>query len=145
MSKLSDLLVEEKLISKEQLELARKEVKTTGKKLSDCLLEKGFVDEAALAGFFSRTYAVDFMDLTVIEESIKLNSFELSRFLPEENAREFTMVPVMLERGKLTIAIFNPEDSFLGLDYLKNSARNFDCVVAEKSKIENVLGIVYGK
>ena len=43
--RLGDLLVREKLITREQLEKALSEQKTTGSRLGSCLVKLGFVPE----------------------------------------------------------------------------------------------------
>ena len=110
--RLGDVLVEQQLISPEQLGQALELQRATGKKLGRLLIEANLITEEALAHVLARQLRVPFVNL----KTFPLKT-ELVRLLPETPARRFRAL-VLEERGEtLLVAMADPLDLF-GFDEL---------------------------
>jgi MSHA biogenesis protein MshE len=110
--RLGDVLVEQQLISAEQLTQALELQRATGKKLGRILIEANLITEEALAHVLARQLRAPFVNL----KTFPLKT-ELVRLLPETPARRFRAV-VLEERGDtLLVAMADPLDLF-GFDEL---------------------------
>jgi len=110
--RLGDVLVEQQLISAEQLVQALELQRATGKKLGRILIEANLITEEALAHVLARQLRAPFVNL----KTFPLKT-ELVRLLPETPARRFRAL-VLEERGDtLLVAMADPLDLF-GFDEL---------------------------
>ncbi len=110
--RLGDVLVEQQLISAEQLGQALELQRATGKKLGRILIEANLITEEALAHVLARQLRAPFVNL----KTFPLKT-ELVRLLPETPARRFRAL-VLEERGDtLLVAMADPLDLF-GFDEL---------------------------
>ena len=110
--RLGDVLVEQQLISSEQLGQALELQRATGKKLGRILVEANLITEEALAHVLARQLRAPFVNL----KTFPLKT-ELVRLLPETPARRFRAL-VLEERGEtLLVAMADPLDLF-GFDEL---------------------------
>ncbi len=110
--RLGDVLVEQQLISAEQLKQALELQRATGKKLGRLLIEANLITEEALAHVLARQLRAPFVNL----KTFPLKT-ELVRLLPETPARRFKAL-VLEERGDtLLVAMADPLDLF-GFDEL---------------------------
>ena len=110
--RLGDVLVEQQLISAEQLAQALDLQRATGKKLGRLLIEANLITEEALAHVLARQLRAPFVNL----KTFPLKT-ELVRLLPETPARRFRAL-VLEERGDtLLVAMSDPLDLF-GFDEL---------------------------
>jgi len=105
--RLGDALVQQKLISEEQLKNALDLQRSTGKKLGRLLIEGGLITEEALANALSRQLRVPFVNL----KTFPLRG-EWVRLLPESAARRFRAL-VLEDKGEhLLVAVADPLDLF---------------------------------
>jgi MSHA biogenesis protein MshE len=80
--RLGDMLVQQNLVTGEQLKLALEEQKRSGRKLGRVLVESGYVTEEGISRGLARQFGADFVDL----KSFKPQP-ELIKLLPEAQAR----------------------------------------------------------
>ncbi len=104
--KLGEILVKEKLITSSQLEEALKYQVLYGGKIGINLIEMGFVKEEDIARMLSRKFKLPF----IAPERLNNIPAEIIAQIPAELAARHSVVPVALERKKLTIAMANPTD-----------------------------------
>ncbi len=102
---LGEMLVEENLITPEQLESALELQRRQGGKLSDILLNQGLVKPEDLAAVLSVLLNVPLIDL-------KRHAIQTSavRLIPEDMARKHTIIPLDVVGDSLVIAMADPED-----------------------------------
>ncbi len=112
--RLADLLVEEKLISKTQLDEALEVQKQGGDKLGTVLVEKGFINEEKLLQFLAEKTGVSYVSLADIGEIGE----EAVAAVPEAIARQKMLMPFNKTKERLTIAIADPLNVLI-LDDLK--------------------------
>ncbi|MFM5534763.1 MSHA fimbrial ATPase MshE [Aeromonas veronii] len=103
--RLGDLLVQELIISDDQLQLALQQQRQTGRKLGTTLIDLGFISEVQLLQFLARQLDVPFFDLnnlTIDAAAVPL--------LPEVQARRYRALAVNLTDDKVTVAMSDPAD-----------------------------------
>jgi hypothetical protein len=105
-TKLGELLVKEGAITRKQLEEALKCQVIFGGRLGTNLVEMGFIDEQALVETLSRQLEVPF----VSAEQLMSVSAEVINLISREMAEEYKIIPLSLDKKRLTIAIWDPSD-----------------------------------
>ncbi|WP_421287047.1 MSHA fimbrial ATPase MshE [Aeromonas veronii] len=103
--RLGDLLVQEQIISDDQLQLALQQQRQTGRKLGTTLIDLGFISEVQLLQFLARQLDVPFFDLnnlTIDAAAVPL--------LPEVQARRYRALAVNLTDNTVTVAMSDPAD-----------------------------------
>ncbi|MGL5588529.1 MAG: MSHA fimbrial ATPase MshE, partial [Aeromonas veronii] len=98
-------LVQEQIISDDQLQLALQQQRQTGRKLGTTLIDLGFISEVQLLQFLARQLDVPFFDLnnlTIDAAAVPL--------LPEVQARRSRALAVNLTDDKVTVAMSDPAD-----------------------------------
>ncbi len=106
-SGIGQLLVEEKLITNEQLEEALKEKKRYGGKIGSHLVRLGYISEATLSQFLGKQFKISSIDLATCE--IDRACVEM---IPQDIARKYLALPVFREGNKLIVAMANPDNVF---------------------------------
>jgi twitching motility protein PilT len=100
---LGEVLVEERLISREQLANALRRQRETGRPIGKILLEMGALDEEALVEAVARQLGVPFIDLVAFPPSVGVVTL-----VPKETALRHHAVPVDLVDGELLVAMVEP-------------------------------------
>lgn len=103
--RLGDLLVQEQIISDDQLQLALQQQRQTGRKLGTTLIDLGFISEVQLLQFLARQLDVPFFDLN----NLTIDAAAVS-LLPEVQARRYRALAVNLTDDKVTVAMSDPAD-----------------------------------
>jgi type IV pilus assembly protein PilB len=112
--RLADLLVEENLITLEQLQQALDSQKSGGEKLGTLLIDQGILPEEKLLQFLAEKTGISFVSLTEMGEI----SEEAIAAVPEAIARQKMLMPFNKTKDRLTVAIADPLD-VMALDDLK--------------------------
>ena len=132
--KISELLLNEGLITNDQLDAALIRQKETDLSLLRILVETGNLDENKRLNFFKRQFGVPTISLNAKE----IESGVFSQ-IPFAIARRHHLVPVRLDRDGLVVAMEDPSDVIL-LDTLKDIVGSrIKPVLAHSSEIEAVL------
>jgi len=105
VKRLGEMLVEENLITPEQLENALEAQRKQGGKLSDILVNSGYVRAEDLAAVLSIQLNVPLIDLK--RHGIQPNAL---RLIPEEMARKHTLIPLDIVDDALLVVMSNPGD-----------------------------------
>jgi type IV pilus assembly protein PilB len=126
------------LVTAEQLELARREQQRSGGRLAPILVQLGFVQPEALAGFLGKlagTTAVNLNRLTLTPDILSL--------VPPDVARRCVALPIARENGSLTVALADPFD-VTAVDMLQRiSGLHIHVVTATERDILNCQAIYY--
>ncbi len=110
--RIGDLLVQNKVITYDQLMIALAEQKISGRKLGSALIELNFINETNLLNFLSRQLQIPFIDITQYKRDD-----EVSATLPENLARRFRVLLLENNEHDALIAMADPTD-LTGLDEL---------------------------
>jgi twitching motility protein PilT len=103
---LGEVLVEERLISRETLAAAMARQKETGHALGKILLEMGAVDESALVEAVARQIGLPYVDLTQRRPDV-----DVARMIPTDVARRHCVLPVEMDGGSLVLAMAEPTNA----------------------------------
>ena len=113
VKQLAEALLEEGLISLENLEEAVGEQRRLGRPLGRILIDKGFVTESNLIAALAKRLGLQFVDLT--EYPIDPSA---SALIPENLARRYKALPVGFDEGKVVVAMSDPSN-VLALDDIR--------------------------
>lgn len=105
MAKLGDMLVDEGLITRDQLQKALSMQKQKHEFLGSILVKNKFIEESALLDILTRQTGYPIIDLGNVELSENLK-----KLVPWEMARKDLLVPVQEMGSMLHVAMVNPEN-----------------------------------
>ncbi|MCX5709223.1 MAG: ATPase, T2SS/T4P/T4SS family [Candidatus Omnitrophica bacterium] len=112
--RLTEILINNKLITKEQLELAISAQKEKGGRLSDILVSLKFVKENELTSTLSESLGLPLIDL----KRFKIDN-EVVNFIPADTARHYQIIPVSKMGDTITLAMADPLNIF-AIDYVQS-------------------------
>ena len=105
--RLGDLLLQQKLISQEQLKGALEDQSRSGRKLGKVLIESGYLSEDQIGEALARQLGVPFINL----KYYNFNSV-VTRKLPEAQARRFRALLLEEQDDMVLVAMVDPTDLF---------------------------------
>ncbi|MDD5770899.1 MAG: type II secretion system protein GspE, partial [Candidatus Omnitrophica bacterium] len=100
---LGELLLDEGIISRNQLKQALKEQKDKGGLIGETLVELGYVKEDDIAQSLTAQYGFPFLTLKNYDVSP-----EITDTIPAKLARQYLLVPIDKIGNNLTLAMSNP-------------------------------------
>ena len=131
---LGDVLVEEGLLSRDQLDKAEEEQQRVGKSLGRVLVDMGLVKEADLVSALARQVGLEFVDLT--ETQIDAAAASL---LPEQVSRRYRALPIGFDGTRLIVAMSDPANVFALDDIRTITGMEIKPVVATASDVEGAI------
>jgi type IV pilus assembly protein PilB len=131
---LGEILIDDGLITTEQLESARAESENTGKSLGRILIDLGLVGEAALVKALATQIGLPFMDLSDFQ--IDLTA---AQSIPQTLAKRYTALPIAFEEEVLVVAMSDPGNVFAVDDIRTLTSRDIRIVVATRSDIADAI------
>src|ERR1044071_6109726 len=136
--RIGDLLIQEGLITKEQLDMALKEQKQSGTRVGYNLVKLGFVPETELTKMLARQYKMPAVDLSKFQVDPKI-----AKLIPGEMAMKNLVLPLKRDGRTLTVAMADPTNMGV-VDDLKFITR-YDIfpVIAGEFTIRNVLEKIF--
>jgi len=108
VDRLGDLLIQEGLITRDQLGLALTEQRTVGHRLGFVLVKMGLVQEIEITRVLARQFRMPAVDLSRFEVDPKI-----IRLIPPEVAKKNCVLPLKREGRTLTVAMADPLDQGL--------------------------------
>jgi type II secretory ATPase GspE/PulE/Tfp pilus assembly ATPase PilB-like protein len=138
---LASSLLEKGILSPDQIDVALKEQCLQGTSFEECLINLGFISEAALGEALSLTSGYDKINL----KHILLDS-SLKNIIPREVAERFCLVPLSLNEGILRVAIADIYN-LPALDYLRHNisaVHEVTPLIALESDIHDAIDGYYG-
>ena len=136
--RLGDLLIQQGLLSDEQLKFALDEQKRSGRKLGRIVVDSSFVTEEAISQALARQLQVSFVDLKHFNPKA-----ELINLLPEAQARRFRAVVLDEANGRLRVGFVDPTDMQAYDDVLRLLHRDIDLAVVTESQLLALIDRVY--
>ena len=103
--RIGQLLIEEEIVSAENIEKALKEQKKTGKFLCTVLIEMGLVQEETILPVLAKQMGLSFVKI----KSLHIEPQVISK-VPAKFAIHYKLMPVKLENNTITIAVTDPLD-----------------------------------
>jgi type IV pilus assembly protein PilB len=105
--RLGDLLVENKLITRNQLEYVLEIQKSTDKKIGEILIEEGMISEDQIIEVLELQFGIPHVDLKKY-----FIDPEIPRLINERLARRYTLIPIRKDKEKLIVAMADPLNIF---------------------------------
>ena len=136
--RIGDLLVQNDVITEQQLMTALREQKNTGRKLGRTLIDLGYVEEDNLLNILSRQLDVPFVQL----RHFQFNN-ELVKKLPEAMARRFRSIVLAEQSGELLVGMADPLDIFAYDELVRVLKQPIKQAVVRESELLNTLDLVY--
>jgi MSHA biogenesis protein MshE len=132
--RLGDLLVQQKLISEEQLKFALEQQKRSGRKLGRLLVDNGFVTEENISEALGKQLSIPYINLKYFNINI-----ELVRLLQESQARRFRAMVLEERNGLLLVGMADPTDLTAFDEITRIVKREIDiAVVTEGQLLESI-------
>ncbi len=135
---LGDILVEERLIAREQLNQARRAAERLGSPLVAVLLEQGLVTEDALVEALCRR-----LHMQVYDPAHTIVDLDAVREVPFEEANRYRLLPVQLvQRGSqrvLRVAMVDPLDAQAIEDIEFSTASTVEPMIARPSHLAEAI------
>ena len=136
--RLGDLLIQQGLLTDEQLKFALDEQKRSGRKLGRIVVESSFVTEEAIAQALAKQLRIPFVDLKHFNPTP-----ELIRLLPEAQARRFRAIVLEEVEGKLRIGFVDPTDLQAYDELARILHRDLDLAVVTETQLLGLIDRVY--
>jgi MSHA biogenesis protein MshE len=136
--RLGELLVEQAVITAEQLDQALKEQKRSGRKLGRVLTDLGIVSENDLNQALAHHLQLPYVDL----RQMTLDP-QVVRQLPEALARRFRALVLQADNRGLLIGMADPSDLFAFDELGKRLKQSLRIAVVSESELLRMLDVVY--
>ena len=136
--RLGDLLIQQGLLSDEQLKFSLDEQKRSGRKLGRIVVESGFVTEEAISRALAGQLRIPFLDLK--QHSPRP---ELLQLLSEAQARRFRAVVFDEAGGNLRVGFVDPTDLAAYDEIVRLTRRQIDPVVVAESQLLALIDRAY--
>ncbi len=136
---LGESLVEQKIITADQLKSASKESEKSGEPLRKTLVKLGLVSEKDISDFFEEQLGIPRVDL----KNYLIDSKMIS-LVPESLAKKYNLIPLFKTGDTLTVATADPLN-VVAMDEVRIKTKsNIEPAVATESEIKNAINQYYG-
>ena len=136
--RLGDLLIQQGLLTDEQLKFALDEQRRSGRKLGRIVVESGFVTEEAISQALARQLQATYVDLKQFNPRQ-----ELIALLPEAQARRFRVVVLDEVDGRLRVGFVDPTDLQAYDELIRLLRRDIELAVVAESQLLALIDRVY--
>lgn len=135
---LGQLLLEENIISNEQLNEALTRQKVLKKRLGEVIIDLGYASERDILHSLAKRLKIEY-----VENPIMLLDYDIIRLVPEGFARKHEILPLSLRLGTLTIATNDPLDFTCLEDLAMITGLEIKTVISSKSDINKAIERAY--
>jgi len=135
---LSEMLVEAKLITEEQLRHVRELQAKNGEKIERILLQERLITPQQLAFFTSLQLRVPFVNLK--KEGVRPNAIAL---VPEPIARKYNVIPIDVTDGTIVVAMEDPRDIEAIEELSALTRKRIEPVLSTSQDIQEMIDLNY--
>lgn len=139
MSKLGEMLVQAKLISKEQLQEAISLQKEHGGRLGFTLIKLGYCKDEEITQFLSQQYGVPAINLTAFAID-----GDIVKLIPADVAQKYQVLPISRQGATLTLAMTDPSNVFAMDDIKFMTGYSIEPVVTSEVALRDSINRYYG-
>ena len=136
--RLGDVLVGQKLISSEQLNIALDQQKKSGRKLGRILIEQGFVNDEQICEAIARQLDIAYVNLKFFNAKA-----EVIRQLPEAQARRFRAIVLEERKGRYLVGMADATDLFAFDELTRILKRSIDVAVVGEAALMQMIDRMY--
>ncbi|MBP7792057.1 MAG: Flp pilus assembly complex ATPase component TadA [Candidatus Goldbacteria bacterium] len=139
--RLGELLLDENLVTEEQIKKALEEQQKTGEPLGRILVRMGFITEDALFYFIAIQYGLEYVDISNIE--IEQSSVDI---IKKEIAEELNIIPIEASNNRIVFATSEPDEHLLTRiqERIVLPTDKIKFVITSESNMRNALSTYYG-
>ena len=139
-SGVGDILLREKVVTLQQLEEAKDEIRKHGGRLGNTLAKLGYVEESQLINFLSRQYGVPSISMDEIDVSE-----DVLKLIPRDVAERHNIIPVNRQGNSIIVAMSDPSNIYAMDDIKFLTGYNVEVVVSSEGAIKGALDKYYGE
>jgi len=139
--RLGEMLVDEGIITDEQLQEAMHEQKIKGGRLEKILISQGYVTQDVIMAFVGTQLGIPHVNLAEIGDI----PTEVIFSVPESIATNHILIPIAQKDKKLTVAMADPLNVFAIDDIKMMTGFEVEPVIASEAEIKAVQAKFYGK
>ncbi len=136
--RLGEILVNQKLLTEDQLGLALQDQKRTGRKLGRVFIENGFVTEEQISSALAKQLNIPYINLKFYNTHP-----EIVRQLPETQARRFRALALEERSGALLIGMSDPTDLFAYDEIARLVKKNIELAVVNETEVLAAIDRIY--
>ena len=136
--RIGNLLVQEKLISQEQLSLALEQQKRSGRKLGRVLIENGFATEEGISETLAKQLKIPYLNLKYYNINL-----QVARMLPEMQARRFRALLLEDKGNAYLVAMADPTDLFAFDEIVRLLKRDIELVLVNENQVLETIDRIY--
>ncbi|GAB3410032.1 GspE/PulE family protein [Massilia agilis] len=136
--RLGEILVQQKLLSEEQLSAALADQKRTGRKLGRVFVENGYVTEEQICGALARQLNIPYINL----KFYNINA-DVVRLLPETAARRFRALVLEDRRETVLVGVADPTDLFAYDEIARLLKRGVELAVVNETEVLQAIDRIY--
>ena len=136
--RLGDLLIQQKIISREQLAIALEEQKRSGRKLGRVLVDNAFVTEDQISEALAKQLNISYINLKFYSVNL-----EVVHKLSESQARRFRALVLEERNGSLLVGMADPTDLFAFDELSRVLARDIELAVVTEGQLLETVDRVY--
>lgn len=136
--RIGDLLIQDEVITEQQLQNALEQQNESGHRIGRVLVDLGYIEEEEFLNFLSRQLQIPFVDL-------RHYNFDLSLVhrLRESYARRYRAIILADEGGKLLLGMADPMDIFASDELERILQQPVKTAVIRESELLSTLDLVY--
>ena len=136
--KLGEILIKSGTMTRESMDRALKEQKSSGKRIGEILIQGEYITEMQLIDSLCSQLGIDYVDL----DTVKLDP-SLSEYVLEAVAKSNMVIPIERVGNTLKLAVTDPLNYNVIQDVSSYSKLTVNVVMAEREKIEHKLYELY--
>ena len=136
--RLGEILVQQNLLTEEQLQTALVEQKRTGRKLGRVFVEHGFVTEEQISGAIAKQFDIPYINLKYYNVNL-----ETVRLLPETQARRFRAMALEDRGATMLIGMADPTDLFAYDEIARLVKKSIELAVVNESDLLQTIDRIY--
>ncbi|MDE0152088.1 MAG: type IV-A pilus assembly ATPase PilB [Bdellovibrionales bacterium] len=137
---MGELLVQKKIMSKQQLVELQKKTGDNDRKFLSVLTEMGYLSETEVVSFLSEQYGY---------QSIDIENFDISedvlKLVPKKFCEKYTVIPISRLGDTLVVAVADPVDNILKEQLLFTTKCKIEFVLSTATSIQNAITSFYAQ
>jgi MSHA biogenesis protein MshE len=136
--RLGEILVQQKLLSEDQLNQALADQKRSGRKLGRVFVENGFVTEEQISGALARQLGIPYLNL----KFYNINQ-DVVRLLPETQARRFRALVLEERQETVLVGVSDPTDLFAYDEIARLLKKGVELAVVNETEVLQAIDRIY--
>ncbi len=138
--RIGEMLLDEEIITQEQLQECLQEQKVTGEKVGEVLVRKGYVTLEVLMAFLGTQMGVPYVSLAEMQNIQPA----LLKLMPETLMRTQHVIPLSKKGNTLTIAMADPTNVFVADDIKLTTRCDLELRLSSEKEIKTALDKQFG-